>query len=506
MDSSETPAVCSSPLRQLSPEKKQSLRSKIIRETPQRLYSDRPIFKQHNYDPNSVLVSGISAHSVNATITTANTTGFNNIPSNITTTIRNAYNNSNENNINTNCNRNDFFVNGNVKPDSIPSVSQIKENNTLNSQLPTSTTNEYRGFGPFESPILKNFINRSINKEFEFQKLIINFISLFIITLIIKFIKLFYKFYGERLQCSILDILIPFDENNNNNNVYNSNYCIESYNHNYGWNDCKSYLILLIKIIASTMNNIEKIKTFIHCIIIFNIIVSMVKLASYSRKIVNINNDNSIMDPHNNKINGISLRQRNLLGLDEDSNNNTLYEQDMISRKPHKVMMQNQIRDANSRTSTNNLEKSSSLNDITPQDNDQIGTTNNMRPKPIPQTPYLFKSLKTPLRRDQFEQQQQQQRQQQQHLFNGSNIFSSSTMNMASSNMNRYNLNRNSFINGPLNRLGDTTITTSTGINSINGVHNNHTNNNNNTIRNIGYIPSNKYAYMMNSPSPMKKR
>lgn len=58
--------------------------------------------------------------------------------------------------------------------------------------------------------------------------------------------------------------------------------------------------------------------------------------------------------------------------------------------------------------------------------------------------------------------------------------------------------NRNIFNNNPTTPL------------LINNNNNNNisnaTINSNKNIKNMGYIPSNKYAYMMNSPSPMKKR
>ena len=85
--------------------------------------------------------------------------------------------------------------------------------------------------------------------------------------------------------------------------------------------------------------------------------------------------------------------------------------------------------------------------------------------KLVPKTPYIFKSLNTPLQND-----------------------IQSTLN------NHLKINNNNSLNVLNNPYITTTTTNTMESSTLSG------------SQKFGYTPSNKYAYLMNSPSPMKRK
>ncbi|CAL9733272.1 hypothetical protein MOSE0_A02058 [Monosporozyma servazzii] len=414
MENLTRPAVCGSPLRQLSPSEKQTLRSRIIKETPQRFYSNQSLFGTQQHIQQQQRPTGSSI--------------FNGVDEEIDQVV----------------------------------PTDDKKTTSVN------TTSRVPGFS--ENPILTKFIHKSINKEHEFHKLIINIVSLFAITLLIKFIKLSYQIYNNYKfgQQSFLEKLIPCDDADSLQSFTpNTTEFCHSYSF-FGWNNWQFYIINIVKFVIYIMNNIDNIKKIINLIITFNIIVSTGKLISYSKRPIrpddNNDNNNIISGKYSNQ-KGLSSKQKDLLGLDDDlsskkydgSKEKNLYN----NSKPHQIILNDQLH----------------------------GDTNNhkMNIKPL-STPYLFKSLQTPLKKDQQALENAKLQQQ---------PFRMAVPSVISHGYNNTNNNTNS------NNIFNTNPVLSNNSTSNNNNSNNSTLNN---VRNMGYIPSNKYAYMMNSPSPMKKR
>ena len=359
MDSINNFTICGSPIKQMSSTEKNMIRSKIIKETPQKFYSNRNIFNRKLYD------------------------------------LTNPYSINND------------------------TAKENQKNISLNN-TPDNTNNYHQNFSVFlENPILNKFINKSINREFEFHKLIINIVSLFILTLFIKILKLTYHI---------------FNNNNNNNNSH-----INKLNN---WN------FYSIKFFQLLFENIDNIKYLLNLIISFNIIVSLIKLLSYSKfnTVITNSSTNNISTTSTNKPYKLSNRQKDLLGLNQNETHDT---DQYLMKKPYKIQLDNNI-------------------------NTTTTDPGNHGDKLVPKTPYIFKSLNTPLQKDIQLQSQQD------------NGFVQSTLNnhLKTNNNNNFNIFKKPYT------TTTTTMETSTLSNS----------------QKFNYTPSNKYAYLMNSPSPMKRK
>lgn len=405
MDSIYDFTICSSPVKQLSPIQKDLIRSKIIKETPQRFYSNQNIFnKQLNV-------------------------------------LTNSYSIDNNNTIHENY-HNKFKQNKNIYH---------------NTHRKTTTNRNDQNTSIFiENPILNKFIDKSINKEFEFHKLIINIISLFIITLFIKVFKLVYHiFNNHNISSNIFFYYFNYNTTNNDN-----------------LNTLNFYLIKLIKLFQMLFNNIDNIKYLINSIISFNIMVSLIKLLSYSKTSSNDrnssnnynNNNNNNFNTSNIKSYNLSDRQKDLLGLNQDEAcNNYKNSNQSLMKKPYEVQL------------NNNLLPSHNNNKINRVTEDSESQGNNL----VPKTPYIFKSLRTPLKKDLQLQSQQDNKFIQSTFSNHLKDNTNSTFNVTNTTTTNNSNNLNTF----------TTMETPTLSNN----------------KKIGYIPSNKYAYLMDSPSPIKK-
>lgn len=405
MDSINDFTICSSPVKQLSPIQKDLIRSKIIKEIPQRFYSNQNIFnKQLNV-------------------------------------LTNSYSIDNNNTIHKNY-HDKFKYNKNI-------YHNTHRKNTTNH-------NDQNASIFIENPILNKFINKSINKEFEFHKLIINIISLFIITLFIKIFKLVYHI---------------FNNHNISNNIFFYHFNYNTTNNN-NLNTLNFYLIKLIKLFQMLFNNIDNIKYLINSIVSFNIMVSLIKLLSYSKTSSNDRNSSNnynnynISNTSNIKSYNLSDRQKDLLGLNQNEVcNNYKNSNQSLMKKLYEVQL------------NNNLLPSHDNNKINRVTEDSESHGNNL----VPKTPYIFKSLKTPLKKDlqlQF---------QQDNKFIQS-TFSSHLKDITNSTFNATNTNT-------------TTTNNSNNLNIFTTMETPTLSNN----KKIGYIPSNKYAYLMDSPSSIKK-
>lgn len=265
--------------------------------------------------------------------------------------------------------------------------------------------------GNFENPVLKKLASRTVNKEMETQIIVTNLIVLAIWDLFTKFLKVFldYSHLGRFLISAVQEKFWKLK----------LGLWIYRMNRELPW---------LMKRLS--WSNID---TLFHLIVAFNVIGSLWRLFS---KI---------------KVNDLDLNrsQKELLGLQSDDEYAGSFATHFPSKKPHVIVDQNKNV---SGPRDKGIEASSST----------------------PPTPFLFKSLETPLKAKQRQQNQQQQQQRNQVE------LQRQTQSAAVSRVNVFGSNFGKIESKPV------PWTTS-------------------HVGPAGYIPSSKYAYMMSSPSPRKR-
>lgn len=403
-----------------------TLRNRLINETPN-FYKDKSVIRNPNTFNN--LTDNFANININNAIrndNTYNTNGSNNI-----TDIANS--------------RGDFYdskADIQSKNKLNPNMSQ-QESNYLNNysgedNTKTDTSNQDDSneqnitIGDYENPILEKIINRSINKENEFKIIITNITSYIIINLIIKFIRFFFNY--TKSGKTLLSFLSQYSINNKSTIIKTNDF---KNNGNF------INFINLIKVKLYDWDLIEKIFNweniifFIKLIVTLNILIAIIKLL----RRISYNDLN------------LNLRQRSLLGLNENSLKLNYYNNSKIDRKPH-LILTNDDRFIDK----NNLESIVDIN------------------KNRSATPFLFKSLKTPLSNSKY------------NVTDNLKDNSISYNRYANRNMfglNNDNTNFNKSINGTVSNFKNDRV--------------------NSSNTNKGYVPSNKYVYMMNSPSPIKK-
>lgn len=279
--------------------------------------------------------------------------------------------------------------------------------------------------GNFENPVLGKLAKRTVNKEYETQTIVVNLIALAIWDLISKFYTLFIDntTYGEKIVGYLQGKLLR--------------------NHLVTW---KRYLQIHYPFFSDWINW-SNLDTLFHLIVVYNVLVSIWRLFS---KV---------------KVDDLELTQsqKELLGLDVNSKRNSIIRPSSTITKP-RVILDPRI----SKVGTDPASSSTAVSEAAS----------------VSGTPYLFKSLETPLKRRQKEQQQQQRQHQQNQREQQQNQQINLHRHAQSafvSKVNAFGSLRNNFV-GTTNSNGSQT-----------------------PVERTGYIPSNKYAYMINSPCPRKK-
>lgn len=416
----------STPIRPLSRDQFFSVREKVARDSP-RLYREKVLSNPNQFSRfHSKTVPNTPISQVNdVSKNTTNSNKFNNISSFTDGTLnRNGKPPIRKADLfSSNCNE-------------IKSGEKITVNNEILHENEEADALGVDQFGTFENPVLQKIINRSINKESEIQIISTNIIFLILYNLIVKFINLFLS-------------------NQTVKNSINTSSVINSLKNQKLFKSSTIYRRLASNLNWLTWSHFEHL---FHLIIFYNVIVAIWKLFTTVR-ISDLN---------------LSEKQRNLLGLDTqqtliDENGN--YHQGIgLSadiRKPHIVL-------TNKRASPLTASTASS----------SVPLTANSRVNSVPSTPYIFKSLQTPLKLKQLNEQQNK---------------ASTTVNY-SANSIAHDMApiapAGNFVGNKLNAFGGNSSNLTSSITSANRTFSKPLN------VNKGYIPSNKYTYMMNSPSP----
>ncbi|CCE63396.1 hypothetical protein TPHA_0E03060 [Tetrapisispora phaffii CBS 4417] len=297
-----------------------------------------------------------------------------------------------------------------------------------NSSVDNDITVNSRIIGNYENPILTKLSERTVNKEVEFQKIITNILFYFILNLLKKS-TVFFVSYTTMGQ-SLTSLVTNFIMNNKNSSFYSEFSKILSNNSNWllSWLDCA-----------------------VNCIIVLNVTLS----------IWNLTKKTDINDLE------LSSKQMALLGLDNNINNSNylLHKQ---NNKPHLV--------TRNKVSSNKHDVEIELPINQSIDSNFDGGIVNQN------TPYLFKSLQTPLK---MKVQQNQLPPQSVISDKFATAFNyNHNLDLRKEILSRNNFNRN--------------VSSLFGANKIDDDKNQGNNSS-------GYTSSNKYAYLMNSPSPRKR-
>ena len=257
--------------------------------------------------------------------------------------------------------------------------------------------------GNFENPVLNKLLKRSVNKEYEFSKIVTNIIGLSIWNLVINFIDLFIKHssMGKQMYGSIYKQI---------------------------WNMKWIHIIYSNTTMKSVIDNItsRNINYLFHIVVSYNLLIATWRLFS------------------NGKIDDLNLtnKQKQLLGIQNDQNKSEKREMN----KPHII---------ETNRTNNNI------------------NSNIVREAPV--TPFLFKSMKSPLRA-----------REEQENSNVNNTFGNTHNHHEFTKTNVFGDIRRTAINNNYNNTYDTPMTNTTAVST--------------TQTNKAYVASPKYTYLMNSP------
>lgn len=263
--------------------------------------------------------------------------------------------------------------------------------------------------GNFENPVLNKLATRTVNKEMETQIIVTNLIVLAIWDLFTKFLKIFLDYsHFGKVATSIAQDKFS---------KLKLGLWIYRLKREFPW--------LVQKL---SWNNFDMV---FHLVVAYNVLSSLWRLFS-KVKISDLN---------------LNRSQRELLGLQANDEFADSHASSHSSKKPHVIVDHNrQI----PRVKESGLEQTAS----------------------VPATPFLFKSLETPMKARQREQNQKQQRTQL-DLQRQAQSASVSKINAFGSNFDKIDTRS---VPWTTSQVGP-----------------------------AGYMPSSKYAYMMSSPSPRKR-
>lgn len=268
--------------------------------------------------------------------------------------------------------------------------------------------------GSFENPVLQTLANRTVNKELETQRLVVNIVSLAIWDLLNKISNTLatHSSWGKQFMALLAREMTKSGIRKTVTHLYSK------------------YPRLFEEI------NWKNLNLTFHIIVIVNVVISLWRLFA------KVKTDDL----------KLTESQKKLLGVEEKGKD--------ISREDQTAI--EELRSAEQSTRS---------------------------PPQPPNTPFLFKSLETPMKTKRRELTEEPQRKTQSAGAKKSNAFG--TLEGA--------LPRGS--NGSLNtRLFAPSMTNSAGPLGTAAAQNFST-----PVRRTGYIPSSKYTYMMNSPSPRKR-
>lgn len=287
-----------------------------------------------------------------------------------------------------------------------PSSSQVS------TPAPTSTSNE---IGSFENPVLHTLAQRTVNKEWETQRLVVNIIAWAIWDLLSKFCSTLAKHskFGKELVSWINRELM---QRNNNSNSSIFGFFHQIYNR---------YPSLWKKLNWSNINFI------FHLVVIINVFFSLKRLIS------KVKTDDLPLNEN----------QRQLLGVADQSNDSTVFQE------------------------------SAKDSELVPSK--ESDTTS---PEP-PNTPFLFKSLDTPMK---LRQKQERNSITSKDVTPSASVGRVNAFGLSQSALNnRIHQSARNISNSGASLFPSSLAATPAG--------------------KTGYIPSSKYTYMMNSPTPRKK-
>ncbi|CCK73026.1 Pom34p KNAG_0M01730 [Huiozyma naganishii CBS 8797] len=288
--------------------------------------------------------------------------------------------------------------------------------------------------GSFENPVLDKVISRTINKESEFQVVVTNVLIFFLWNLLYKSTQLLleHSAYGRKLSKQCMQTL----------------WSLQRAHPRWGplWQLFQDASVVK----ADYLNHLVGI------VLGFNIVTALFKLRSRI----------------NTRDLELTQRQRELLGLDPRNHPQGDTKGGHIT-KPHVVI------------SSSNTDRSAQNSRLSRDSQSSAGSTGSAQQSPPP-TPFLFKSLQTPLKSKQTDAKQQQTP----HLPH---------TKVSAFGNNPLTTDRKQQVRFPFQETGQ-----GTGVASSTASMADHLPKTPNLTANKGYIPSSKYSYMMNSPSPMK--
>ncbi|CAR26468.1 ZYRO0B10406p [Zygosaccharomyces rouxii] len=294
----------------------------------------------------------------------------------------------------------------------VATTSTVTRSSPPISQVPASTSNE---IGSFENPVLHTLAQRTVNKEWETQRLVVNIIAWAIWDLLSKFCSTLAKHskIGKEWVSWINRELVQRNINSNNS-------IVGFFNRFYN-----RYPSLWNKLNWSNLN------FMFHLIVIINILFSLRRLLS------KVKTDDLPLNEN----------QRQLLGVVDQSDDSIVH---------HELVKESEL--VSSKES-------------------------NTAPPEPPNTPFLFKSLETPMK--------SRQKQEADSIIS-KNVTQSAFVNRVnafglsqSALSNRMHPNTKNISNSSTGLFPSGLAATPAG--------------------KTGYIPSSKYTYMMNSPTPRKK-
>lgn len=321
-----------------------------------------------------------------------------------------------------------------LKNVSTTAASKSTSNLDLNvtSELPKATPSlvETGKIGSFENPVLHTLAQRTVNKEWETQRLIVNIIAWAIWDLMAKFFNTLAKHskIGRQLVLWINRELIPSNSHSSSN-----------ISHDRG-NNISSFFKGVYDRYPSFWEklNWSNLNLLFHLIVVVNILVSLWRLFS------KVKTDDLQLNENQRQLLGVVDQYSNF----DEQHDDYLHHHEQLVKGPELI--------------------SSRESNATP-------------PEP-PNTPFLFKSLETPMKSRQKKEfvNDSVQNVTQSAFVNRLNAFG-----LSPSFGNRLNSNSKGVLKPDIDKLFPASMAAT-------------------PAGKTGYIPSSKYTYMMNSPTPRK--
>ena len=159
-----------------------------------------------------------------------------------------------------------------------------KQSKSKNPEMVTNNTDtDLSKLGNFENPVLEKLVKRSINKELEFRKLVVNIVSLSLWNLTVKFTNYFinYTDMGQELLLQLRVYMLALIRKLNQSGITLLKY--------QNW-----------AVLSASLCDFEHINLVVHLVVLYNLLVASWRLFS-SIKTSDLN---------------LNSKQRRLLGLD----------------------------------------------------------------------------------------------------------------------------------------------------------------------------------------------